>query len=235
MSKHHRLLPRKGMSPQRSGSLEHQAPAKQAAKGITLGTNFLLHCSDATLADFELKRLAEFADLRSELQVLIDRMIDTQSQAAVAAWFRLQDRQRLRSALEHGEDIAEWAKQQLRKQNRQPEEGQGELPSPSLFRPALPPGAAHLAASLRYQERNLAEGKCRYCPKPLAHHSVDMCEDHLRLARERWRAKARAKGQRTKDEYLQSPENLARLASGRRSPETLKALDKKAAKRKGKT
>jgi hypothetical protein len=49
--------------------------------------------------------------------------------------------------------------------------------------PALPPGAAHLAAAMRYQERNIAEGKCCYCPKPLARNSVRYCEKHLTAAR----------------------------------------------------
>src|SRR5882724_2940835 len=47
----------------------------------------------------------------------------------------------------------------------------------------LPPGAAHLAAYMRYQERNIAEGKCAVCRKPLARHSVRYCEKHLTAAR----------------------------------------------------
>jgi hypothetical protein len=45
--------------------------------------------------------------------------------------------------------------------------------------PSLEPGAAHIAASLRYQSRNVSKGLCAVCPKPLAHHSVRYCEKHL--------------------------------------------------------
>jgi hypothetical protein len=38
---------------------------------------------------------------------------------------------------------------------------------------------------MRYQERNIAEGKCSLCPKPLARHSVRYCEKHLTAARMR--------------------------------------------------
>src|SRR5258706_3060368 len=51
--------------------------------------------------------------------------------------------------------------------------------------PAFEPEATHLAAALRYQQRNLAEGKCAVCPKPLAHNSVRFCETHLAKDRTR--------------------------------------------------
>ena len=183
--KHHRLLPRHPdvLSPQRCAARKHEALAEQQKSGITLDTNFLLHCSDATLADFELKRLAEVADLRSEMQVIIDRMIDTMSQAAVAAWFRQQDRHSLKRS---GEDVVAWAKAEIRKREGRSKERE-EMPSPSDFRPSLPPGAAHMAAALRYQSRNVAEGKCSECPEPLDPKSVRYCTTHLAIHRERMR------------------------------------------------
>jgi len=80
-----------------------------------------------------------------------------------------------------------WAQEQIRMQGRSEEE---DLLLPL---PALPQGAAHLAAAVRYQERNLAEGKCVVCPKPLARNSVRYCEKHLTAARLRKKPK-NAKG-----------------------------------------
>jgi hypothetical protein len=154
-------------------------------------TNFLLKCSDRSLGNFELARLAEVANLRAELQGLLDRMLEQMSQAAVAAWFRQQDRQTLKRAIEQGDDVVAWAKAEIRRRSGQAEK-QGPLPSPSLFRPSLPPGKAHLAAVIHYQERNIAAGKCYCCPKPLDRNSVRMCTDHLRKERERKREKKKA-------------------------------------------
>ena len=184
--KHHRLLPRQPdvLSPQSRAARQHEAMAEQQKRGITLDTNFLLHCSDATLADFELKRLAEVADLRSELLVIVDRMVDTMSQAAVAGWFRQQDRHSLKRRT--AEDVVEQAKAEIRKREGRSKERE-EMPSPSDFRPSLPPGAAHMAAALRYQQRNVEEGKCSECPEPLDPGSVRYCTTHLAIARERMR------------------------------------------------
>jgi hypothetical protein len=164
--------------------------AKQHEKGFTTPINFLLTCSDSTLDTYELARLAEIANLRAELHEILDRVIDTGSQAALARWFRAQDRQTLKQAIENEESPLEWANRRIREGRRSEEEL---LPLPSL-----PPGAAHLAAALRYQERSVAEGKCRYCPKPLDRNSVDMCTDHLAKAR----ARKGPKGQRGSTDYL---------------------------------
>jgi hypothetical protein len=131
--------------------------------------NFLLGCSENTLGNFELARLAEVSDLR--------RLIDQQAQAALAGWFRTTDRETLKRAIENPEDVLAWAKEKMRDGQRSEEEL---VPLASL-----PPGAAHLAAALRYAERNLAEGKCRVCLQPLAHNSAQYCEKHLALARAR--------------------------------------------------
>jgi hypothetical protein len=51
--------------------------------------------------------------------------------------------------------------------------------------PSLAPGAAHLAAAIRYQERNIADGKCCECPEPLDPNSIRYCGKHLALIRAR--------------------------------------------------
>jgi hypothetical protein len=116
--------------------------------------------------------------------------------------------------------IVEWAQLQIARRQRT----DGELiPLPPL--PALPPGAAHLAAALRYHERNIAEGKCAVCPKPLAHNSVRYCEKHLRDARLRHKSKGGKGGLPGSIDYLydgafesghgRQPGTLASLAMNR--------------------
>jgi hypothetical protein len=146
-----------------------------SALGKSIKLNFLLGCPQSALGAFELARLAECDNLRRELHTILDRLIDETSQAALAAWFRTIDRNVLKVALENPEDILEWAQLQV--------SGRGRTDAELVPLPALPPGAAHLAAALRYQERNVAEGKCSLCPKPLAHNSVRYCEKHLTAAR----------------------------------------------------
>lgn len=109
-------------------------------------TCFLLGCGQKDLEDFELGRLAEVANLRKELHDILDRVIDAMSQAALASWFKSQDRQRLKAAIDNEESPIEYAKRMVREGQRSDEEL---LPLPSLA-----PGAAHLAAALRYQKRN---------------------------------------------------------------------------------
>jgi hypothetical protein len=159
MTKAHRLKTRKPILP--------------LAKSIPL--NFLLGCPENLLASFELARLAAVADARKQMHVLVDYMIDQSAQAWLAAWFRTISRNDLRHALEHPEDVIAWAQEQIRIQGRSEEDL---VPLPSL-----PQGTAHLAAALRYAERNIAGGLCAVCPKPLAHNSVRYCEKHLRDAR----------------------------------------------------
>ena len=111
------------------------------------------------------------------MQEILDRLIDTMAQAAVAQWFRVVDREALRRAIEKPLDVLAWANAQSRDSRRSEEE--------LVPLPALPVGAAHLAAALRYQERNIAAGLCSVCSKPLANHSVRFCEVHLAAARNR--------------------------------------------------
>ena len=72
--------------------------AEQPRKHLPL--NFLFGCSNRDLDEFELARLAEVSDLRKELHAILDRTIDAMCQAALAAWFKEQDRQTLKAALE---------------------------------------------------------------------------------------------------------------------------------------
>jgi hypothetical protein len=125
----------------------------------------------------QLARLSEVANLRKELQEIVDRMVDNLAQAALASWFRQTDRELLRKALQNPEDVLAWAKEQIRNQGRS---GSELLPVPTLA-----PGQARRSAALRYQERNIAAGKCQNCPAPLARNSVRYCEEHLAQVRER--------------------------------------------------
>jgi len=150
------------------------------ASGVPI--NFLLRAPDKDLDSFELARLAEVANLRADLHAIHDKLIDEMAQAAVAGWFRQTSREKLKAALESVEnpqkridEVVSWAKEQI----RDGQKSKGEL----VPRTSLPPGAAHLAAALRYAERNIAEGKCAVCPKPLALNSVRYCTRHLAIAR----------------------------------------------------
>jgi len=196
MSKDHRLKARKPTQPTKPMPL-----------------NFLLGCEQSSLTNFELARLAEVADLRKELHAILDRAIDAMTQAALASWFKSQDRQSLKAAIENEESPIEYAKRMTRDGQRSPEE--------LLPLPAMEPGSAHRAAALRYQTRNIAEGKCSVCPKPLDRNSVRYCTKHLA----KMRARKGPKGQPGEREYLygegfedrrgRTPTNLAAMAMGR--------------------
>jgi hypothetical protein len=146
--------------------------------------NFLLTCSDQHLAEYELKILADVANAREELIEVLDRLSALNGQAGIVRWFRAKDRDQIRRDLE-SDNTLEIAKEQIRADQRSDDE--------IIPRPSLPPGSAHLAAALRYQKRNLAEGKCICCPEPLAHNSHTFCEKHLRAQRVRYKPK-NAKG-----------------------------------------
>lgn len=163
------------------------SPKQLLAPAVRL--NFLLGASDNDLSSFELARLAEVANLRSDLHAILDNIIDEMAQAAVAGWFRQTNRETLMRAIqspeEHTAEILAWAKEKAR--------NKGKSEAEIVPRTALAPGAAHLAAAVRYQKRNIAAGKCRVCPQPLARGSVQYCEEHLAVASARNKPKG-AKG-----------------------------------------
>ena len=233
MSKAHRLKPRKlshresllrrNLTPEEYKALSapgsaypgRQPEKRKPGRPRSLPLNFLLGCSQDALGTFELARLNEVADLRKELHLILDRTIDAMAQAALASWFKAQDRNSLKHAIENEESPEEWAHRMIRDGQRSEEELLN-FPLPSLE-----PGAAHLAAALRYQQRNKAKGLCAVCPKPLAHNSVEFCEEHL--------AKSRARDQRKK--ALSLPGSTEYLYAGEtpsthgRQPGTLASLE----------
>jgi hypothetical protein len=178
----------------------------------SLPVNFLLTCSEQTLEDFQLMRLAAAADLRKTMIATIDRMVEELTRAALASWFRSADRDMLKRALDNPEDVIEWAKEQIRDQCRKP----GMFPMP----PAEP-GAAHRTAAVTYQKRNIAEGKCCYCPEPQDPNSVRMCTKHLTASRTRAARKAGVRGAPGSADYLYG--EITESAHGRQ-PGTLAAL-----------
>jgi hypothetical protein len=212
MTKAHKLLPRKLSHGKRLSKLQ-TLPTPE--KGVPI--NFLLGCSDDALGNYELARLADVADLRRQVQILTDQVHEQMGLAWLAAWFRAMDRAALKDALENEESAFEWAKRMIRERQR----GEGEN-DPI---PPLPPGAAHLAAGLRYQERNLAEGKCAVCPNPRDPNSVRFCTKHLAMARVRDSKRRGVKGEPGSRDYLygeipesthgRQPGTLASLAMNR--------------------
>jgi hypothetical protein len=228
MTKAHRLkirnstsIPRTaGSSPQARGAREREAMAKQQHKGLGLAVpiNFMLGCTDSELGNYQLARLADVADLRSQLHVVLDQVIDHQTLAHLAAWFQSMDRPALNSAIENEESALEWAKRMTREGQRSEEEIEESAP-----RAPLPPGAAHLAASLRYAERNIAQGLCAICPKPQDPNSIRYCTEHLAIGRARASQK-KALGGPGSREYLYAGE-LPESTHGRQ-PGTLAALER---------
>ena len=165
------------------------------AKSLPLPLNFLLGCSDAALDNYQLARLNELANLRKEMQALHDRMLDVQSQAAIAGWFKSQDRQSLKQAIENEETPEEWAKRMIRDGQRSQEELEaGPMPSPW---PKLLPEVArarHSASSMQWMNKNIANGKCQSCTEPLDPNSVRYCAKHLAAHREKDRRDREKKG-----------------------------------------
>lgn len=190
-------------------------PKKHLAPGARL--NFLLGSTDNDLSSFELARLAEVANLRADLHVVLDKIIDAMAQAALAAWFKRADRESLKRALDNPEDLLAWAKKRIRNQGKSEEGTAADL----VPRASMAPGEAHKAAALRYAERNLEQGLCRSCPQPLARNSTQFCETHLSAVRQRMRKKAKALN---KPPHGRAPGTLAALAAGREKQAT-KARD----------
>jgi hypothetical protein len=168
-----------GYSPQSRGARNRSAFSKLQSRGFNPGTNFLLTCSDQTLAAYETKCLATVANLRGDLQEIFVQLGEAIGQALLVRWFRNTDRDELRMSLDTPADTVAWAKEQIRRQGRSDEQAEEEL-SEIL---SLNPGLAHRTAAQTYQRRNIAEGKCIPCPKPLDRNSTTYCTEHLRYQR----------------------------------------------------
>lgn len=175
---------------------------------------YLLECSDGEVGAFELAKLGEVANLRSQILELFDRLVDTSSLAVLAAMLRRIDRQEIVRRLLESPDktfdvIMAEAKAQIRSQGRSPEELEySPMPGPGFLR-KLPPEEAKQArkdSMRRYQEGHIAAGKCRKCSAPLCRESVDYCEKHLAMKRE---AQRRRKG--TMHAHGRHPNTLAAL------------------------
>lgn len=159
---------------------------------------YLLECSDGGVGAFELAKLSEVANLCSQILELFDRLVDTSSLAVLAAMLRRIDRQEIVRRLLESPDktfdvIMAEAKAQIRSQGHPEELEAGKMPSPSFLR-KLPPGEARRRereSIKRWQECNIAKGKCRSCTAPLCRESVDYCKKHLAMRRE---AQRRRKG-----------------------------------------
>jgi hypothetical protein len=191
------------------------APVPPPLKDVPI--NFLLNCADTTLGDFQLMRLNAVAELRKQLIAIVDQMVEEMAKAALASWFRGTDRELLKSAIENPESVVEWAKQRIREMNRDEDEM---LPMPPPDPEAVK--KAHRIAAVTYQSRNLAEGKCRSCPKPLALGSVLFCEEHLAKVRVRERTKKGLAGPGSR-EYLYAGE-ISEQDTRPRSPGLLTTL-----------
>jgi hypothetical protein len=178
---------------------------------IVAPLHFLITCSKTSLENFELAKLADIANLRSQLHSVLDELMDASNQAALARLFRAQGRERILRALESTPDPIAEAKEKIKKIDETPEESCADIDFVPLL--SLNPGQAHRTASITYQKRNVAEGKCSVCPQPLAHHSVRYCEKHLAKCRERARARAK---KLNKSPHGRAPGTLAALAESRK-------------------
>jgi hypothetical protein len=172
--------------------------------------NFLLTCSESVLDSFELAKLGNVSNLRTELHDVLDKLIDEATQAALARWFRANGREQLRHALENPPDPIAMAEERIRAWGKSKQEMIDEDNLTQIL--SLSPGQAHRTAAMLYQERNIAKGKCSVCPKPLARNSVRYCEVHLTAFRERARAKSK---KLNKPPHGRAPGTLAALAEAR--------------------
>jgi hypothetical protein len=198
----------------------HRVLSRKKTQSLpTVPLNFLLGCSELDLGNYELARLDDVASLRKQIQELLDQVVDQMGLAWLAAWFRSMDRNALKHAIENEEDPLTWARRMIKEGQRTQEENDESVP-----RPPLPPGAAHIAAALRYAERNIAEGKCCYCPEPQDPNSVRYCTTHLALGRARASQKKAVNSDPGSREYLYAGE-LPESTHGRQ-PGSLASLER---------
>ena len=147
---------------------------------------FLLTCSELDLDNFELGTLSRINNLKSQAADVIENMLREVSRLDLVRSIRASSPEQIKEALERPSDAIADAKPQIKNAGRSVDE----------LIPLLPLASAavkanHIAASIRYQERNIEEGKCSICPQPLAHNSVRYCETHLAVRRDRARKRAK--------------------------------------------
>ena len=184
---------------------------------------YLLECSDGELGNFALARMTEVANLRRAMLDLFDRIVDESSLAVVAAWLRTIDRPELKRQLLLSpeakiNEILAQAKEEIRNQGHIEEEA-GPMPSPWLVRQRKyltdeERRAGRSAQRKRWQERQLAEGKCEKCGKPLDRNSVRYCTEHLEKHRQH-DARYREKKGIEPGKHGRQPGTLAALAASR--------------------
>jgi hypothetical protein len=171
---------------------------KPEKKDSPIRLNFLLGCSEHTLDNFRLVRMSAAANLRQELLALVDKLVDERVQIELALWFKENDRETLKRALETEESAAEWANRMIRGGHE-------------IVRLGSNP-QAHRDAAMRYQRANIAEGRCKLCPRPLDRNSTQHCTKHLKQKRERQREKAQLAGKPPRGKH---PNTLASLERNR--------------------
>jgi hypothetical protein len=140
--------------------------------------NFLLGCSQTTLTSYHLARMNEAANLRKEIQKLLDKLREADLLVQLSLWFEHNDREALKRSLETEEGAEEWARRMIR--------GGGDI-LPRLRMEPEEAKAHRVKSSVKYQERNIAQGKCQNCPEPLDRNSVRYCSTHLAAERNRKR------------------------------------------------
>jgi len=161
-----------GYSPRaRSAITKTPAPLAQ-------DVNFLMNCSQQSLESYQLAKLSLSANIQANLE-LMHQWLEANTQATIARLFRITDRAALKQWINEPVDPIAIAKAQIRNQGHSEEEADAQLDDVI----AANPGLAHRNAAVTYQKRNIAEGKCMSCPKPLARNSVRYCEKHLTAAR----------------------------------------------------
>jgi hypothetical protein len=182
---------------------------------IVAPLHFLLTCSETSLGNFEISKLTDVRNLRSQLHKVLDDLMDASNQAALARLFRAQGRKRILRALESTPDAIAEAKEKIKKMGRTPEESNDRY-ADTDFVPllSLNTGQAHRTASVTYQKRNVEEGRCCVCPNPLARNSVRYCDKHLAKCRDRARARAK---KLNKPPHGRAPGTLAALAVSRKN------------------
>ena len=147
---------------------------------------FLLTCSELDLDNFELNTLGNLANLKSQAADVMENMLQETSRLDLVRSIRASSSEEIKEALERPSDAIADAKLKIKNAGRSVDELVPLLP---LVSAAVK--ANHVAASMRYQERNVGEGKCCDCTEPLARNSVRYCETHLAACRDRARVRAK--------------------------------------------